>query len=105
VAFNSDNSKLLLFTFENQHWIQLSDISAGYPNWSRDGEFVYFRGNGDFYRVRIRDQKLEHLASLNYLRTAFGAWGPWFGLGPDDSPMLVRDVGSEEIYALDWQAP
>jgi hypothetical protein len=24
--------------------------------------------------------------------------------GPDDSPLLLRDVGSEEIYALTWQA-
>jgi len=25
-------------------------------------------------------------------------------LGRDDSPLLLRDVGSEEIYDLTWQA-
>jgi len=23
----------------------------------------------------------------------------------DDSPLVLRDVGTQEIYALDWQAP
>ncbi len=30
---------------------------------------------------------------------------PWFGLAPDGSPLLLRRAGSEEIYALDWEAP
>jgi hypothetical protein len=29
----------------------------------------------------------------------------WFGLAPDDSPIVLRDTGTQEIYALDWQAP
>jgi hypothetical protein len=28
-----------------------------------------------------------------------------FALAPDDSPILLRDIGSQEIYALDWDAP
>ena len=24
---------------------------------------------------------------------------------PDGSPLLLRDTGTEEIYALDWKAP
>ena len=27
----------------------------------------------------------------------------WSGLTPDDSPLIVRDVGSQEIYDLDLQ--
>jgi hypothetical protein len=26
-------------------------------------------------------------------------------MAPDDSPLLLRDTGTQEIYALDWQAP
>jgi hypothetical protein len=55
-------------------------------------------------RVRIRDRKLERVADLkNFRRT--GYWGGWMGLAPDDSPLLLRDIGTQEIYALDWQAP
>ncbi len=40
--------------------------------------------------------------SLKKLRLA-GTLG-WTGLALDDSPLVLRDVGSHEIYALDWQA-
>jgi hypothetical protein len=28
-------------------------------------------------------------------------YGTWGGLAPDDSPLVLRDVGTQEIYALD----
>jgi hypothetical protein len=31
--------------------------------------------------------------------------GQWLGLAPDDSLLVLRDVGTHEIYALDWDAP
>ena len=30
-------------------------------------------------------------------------FGPWGGLTPDDSPLVSRDISSQEIYALDWE--
>ena len=27
-------------------------------------------------------------------------YGFWFGLDPDDNPLLLRDEGTDEIYAL-----
>jgi Tol biopolymer transport system component len=95
---------LLLFDLSSQKWIELTGIGVGYPSWSRDSKYIYFDATGPaFYRVRIRDQKLERLASLKNLRTT-GAFG-WTGLAPDDSPLLLRDAGTQEIYALDWEAP
>ena len=32
-------------------------------------------------------------------------WGEWVGLALDDAPLLVRDTGTQDIYALDWEAP
>ena len=31
--------------------------------------------------------------------------GQWFGLAPGDTPPVLRDVGTSEIWALDWDAP
>jgi len=45
------------------------------------------------------------LASLKNLSLISGEFGTWTGLGPDDSPLLLRDASIQEIYALDWQAP
>jgi hypothetical protein len=69
---------------------------------------VYFDspvGEPGFYRVRVADHKLERLFSLKNVRFADANMTSWTGLAPDDSPLLLRDVGSQEIYALDWEAP
>jgi len=29
----------------------------------------------------------------------------WSGLAPDDSPLVLRDASTQEIYALDFQLP
>jgi hypothetical protein len=38
-------------------------------------------------------------------RQASGVDASWTGLAPDDSPLALRDIGTQEIYALDWEAP
>jgi hypothetical protein len=32
-----------------------------------------------------------------------GFWGFFLGLTPDDSPLLLRNLGTQDIYALDWE--
>jgi Tol biopolymer transport system component/DNA-binding winged helix-turn-helix (wHTH) protein len=85
-------------------------LGMGWPYWSRDSRYVYFRSDIEagplVYRVRISDRKVEQVASLKDLRLANGSTlTNWMGLAPDGSPLFVRDVGSQEIYALDWEAP
>jgi hypothetical protein len=29
----------------------------------------------------------------------------WFGLTPNGDPLLMRDIGSQEVYALDFEEP
>jgi serine/threonine protein kinase/dipeptidyl aminopeptidase/acylaminoacyl peptidase len=97
---------LMLFDFSTQKWVQLEQIVVGFPSWSRDSKYIYFDSQGEdhaFYRVRISDHKLERLVSLKGLRLT-GSFG-WTGLAQDDSPLVLRDVGTQEIYAFDWNAP
>jgi hypothetical protein len=59
-----------------------------------------------FYRLRVSDHKLDRVVSLKELgRQASGVDASWTGLAPDDSPIALRDIGTQEIYALDWEAP
>jgi Tol biopolymer transport system component len=87
-----------------------AQLGVGWPHWSRDSRYVYFKSDLEkgpvVYRVRISDGKVEQVASLKGLQLANGiGLSNWMGLAPDDSPLFVRDVGSQEIYALDWEAP
>ena len=110
IAAISDNSqKLMLFDRDTQQWQELVSLPIGYPSWSHDGQYLYFdttlTEDANFFRVRISDHKLERLVSLHSMRRYWGDLGQWTGLAPDDSPLLMRDVSNQEIYAIDWQAP
>jgi eukaryotic-like serine/threonine-protein kinase len=107
VAMPSDSLSLVLFDFQTQKWSQLAKARAGFLNWSRDGQYVYFLrwlDNPAVLRVRITDREVEQVSDLTNLPTT-GNVGPWLGLGPDDSPLLLKDTGSQDIYALDWEEP
>jgi eukaryotic-like serine/threonine-protein kinase len=107
-ALSTDTQTLLLFDFRSQKWTKLATANFGYPSWSRDSKYIYFDtlGNhGAFCRVRISDRKMERIISLTGLARKMGAFGPWAGLGPDESPLITRDAGFDEIYALNWNAP
>jgi eukaryotic-like serine/threonine-protein kinase len=98
----------MLFAFKTRKWTELESVDAGFPNWSRAGDYLYFISTGTeaaIYRVRISDRKLEKVVSLKGIRLTIGEVGTWGGLAADDSPLVLRDVGSQEIYALDLQRP
>ncbi len=107
-AMSNDYGKLVLFDFKTQKWTDLARSPTAYPNWSRDGKYLHFHSSGSdpaLYRVRISDHKLEKIVSLKGIRLTIGGAGTWCGLAPDDSPLVLRDVGTQEIYALDLQLP
>jgi serine/threonine protein kinase/Tol biopolymer transport system component len=107
IAMPLDSRSLSLFDFATEKWEQIAKLSMGFPNWSKNGDYVYFlheENQPSVMRVRIRDRKVERIADLKNFRQT-GYWNVWLGLAPDDSPLLLRDIGTKEIYALDWQAP
>jgi Tol biopolymer transport system component len=98
----------MLFDFKTKKWVELENLSTAFPNWSRNGNYVYFHSSGSdaaLYRVRVSNRELEKIVSLRGIRLTIGAIGTWCGLAPDDSPLVLRDVGTQEIYALDLQLP
>ena len=109
LAKSLDSPKLMLFDFSTHKWAELVSSPADYPNWSHDGSYIYFINpyiaEPAVYRVRISDRKLELVTSLSRQRLGWSIAGKWTGLAGDDSPLVLRDTGSEEIYALDWEAP
>ena len=111
LATTATFDKLVLFDFTRQKWEDfVVKASPNYPNWSKDGHYVYFNDPNDpglpFYRARVSDRTLERLPNLaDYGRLAMGRFGWWTGLAPDDSLLAIRDISVQEIYALDWDEP
>jgi Tol biopolymer transport system component len=105
-AFSADSKTLMLFDFQTQKWIELAHGSLSWLNWSHDGQYVYvldFMGKNAVVKIRISDHKIEQVVDLRNLVTT-GRYGGCLALTPDDSVLLLRDTGSEDVYAVDWQA-
>jgi hypothetical protein len=52
--------------------------------------------------VRIRDRKLERVATLkDFTPAGYG----WFAIAPSDSLITAHNTVMDEIYALDWELP
>jgi len=106
-AATSDRLKLMLFDFSTQKWVELAKTDVGSVNWTRDGKYLYFdSGSGldpAISRLRIADRKLERVTGLKDFRQVEFSQYPWSGLTPDGAPLLLRDVGTQEVYALDFE--
>jgi Tol biopolymer transport system component len=101
-ALTLGGSNLKVFDLETRTWTPLN--TGGYPQfpvWARDGHSIYFVRHQDhaLFRVSINDQRVEQVAELKDFRHAGWYW-LWLGLDPGDAPLLLRDLGSNEIYQL-----
>jgi Tol biopolymer transport system component/DNA-binding winged helix-turn-helix (wHTH) protein len=106
LATKADSSAFLLFDLANQKWTILAQGVMGYPYWSRDSNYLYFEDfnvphRSRVARVRIKDGSVETIAELSTLRQISDSW---IGCGPGDVPIAVREVGTQEIYALNLNA-
>jgi len=108
-ALPSGSRGLVLYDFKTQKWAPLASEPSGFPTWSHDSQFVYFLSaptteSDGLMRVRISDRKLELVSSLKSFHAA-GYYGAWLGLTPDDTPLILRDAGTDDVVSMDWNAP
>jgi DNA-binding winged helix-turn-helix (wHTH) protein len=100
---------LYLFDFATQKWRQAFDGEIGYENWSHDGRYIYFESylakmaRFRIMRLRLTDGKVEELTNLDKTvgLTDSEYANYWFGIAPDDSPLIFRSISTQEIYALE----
>jgi hypothetical protein len=53
-------------------------------------------------RIRISDQKAKQVLDLKSFATA-GRYGGTVALTPDDSVLLLRNTGSQDVYSVEWE--
>ena len=89
---------MTVFDMGTQQWSTLLEKQLGYEEWAQDSRWIYFRAEGAVERVPVKGGKTERVADLKDWPIT-GWWG-WMGLDPDNAPMVLHDVGSDDIYAL-----
>jgi Tol biopolymer transport system component/DNA-binding winged helix-turn-helix (wHTH) protein len=105
VARSTQALGLTLYDFSSQAWSRIAnDTYVGAMSWSADARYLYFLRRGSapaILRLRIANGTIEQVTDLAGVRQTGFRSGFWMGLTPDDSPLILRDVGTEEIYSLD----
>jgi Tol biopolymer transport system component len=105
-ANSSRNGRAVLFDSRMESWTELS-AGASVKRWSREGKYMYFVRHGKdpaVMRMRMSDQRVEVVVSLDGIRQTGFLAGVDFTLDPAESPVILRDVGIQEIYSLAWSS-
>jgi len=107
VAMHGDSTGLSLFDFKTRKWTMLAPDIVAYPCWSHDSRYIYFQRLGDksdVVRMSVPNGKIEQVVSLKGFAQT-GLYGFWLGLTPDDSVLIPKDAGAQEIVSMGWTSP
>jgi WD40 repeat protein len=110
IVAQSENSKrLFVYSLETNHWTELpaphmsSNERIGWPAWSHDSRYLYAMAANKIYRYSVPGGTPELVVAFknsDILCPVF-PWDNWFGLTADDRPLVLRNAGIDELYALD----
>jgi len=109
VALTEGAQELALYDTQS-HQTRTLAPQAGYPMWSGDGQYAYystmfFNGpDAGVYRWQLSTGNIEKVIELPEFGLA-GIWATWFGLTPEGDPLVLRDMSSVDVYALDLDLP
>jgi len=105
-AMTLDAMGMKVLSIESGKWSSLDTGPVAFPEWSHDSKFIYYlqwKGDATLIRICPGDAKREVLADVKDEHFT-GFFTSWMNLDPSDAPLLLRDIGSDEIYALTLEA-
>jgi Tol biopolymer transport system component len=109
-ALGADGRRMMLFDTRTATWTQVATGTAiQYPQWSADGKYIYFsdvKEEPQILRLRVADRAVELVVTLKGIFRPTMPWGAeWNGITPEGAPLILRDVGIAEVYALELELP
>jgi WD40 repeat protein len=108
IAATQDTSKLVTFDLKTQQWTDLFIGTVINWNVSPDRKYVYSTTGGPdpkAFRIRFPDDRVDAITSTKDIHQVVNAYGTQINVAPDGSPVFTRDIGSEEVYALNVRWP
>jgi len=99
-ALTIAEQRLMLYDVATKRWRATKAKNVNNLNWSGDSRYIYFDTEGDdraLYRLHVADGDVEELVSLHSYPN-LATW--WSGVTPENSPLILRSLGSTEVYAL-----
>jgi DNA-binding winged helix-turn-helix (wHTH) protein/Tol biopolymer transport system component len=102
-AFTVPSTSIKIFDFQTQRWSVLTQHTGPWewPTWSHDSKFIYALSVQQkfVHRFPLSGGPAERVVDLKDV-SFIGYFDHWFGLDPNDTPLLLRNSGTSDIYAL-----
>ena len=102
--------QLSIYDFGSAKWSKLSSTTGYRPAWTPDSSALYLiNREGELQRYRSATGKLESVAKMPDRMPSFGLANQslqglaFLSIGLDGAPLVARDQGSSQIYAIKWQ--
>jgi Tol biopolymer transport system component len=88
-------------------WKEVDLHRVAFPNWTRDGEAIIGLNltGPRVERLDLKARQWTTVVDLAQTPLVPSDGVAWMGLAADDSPVVVRDRGTRDLYAFDWEAP
>ena len=111
VAVSAEQSKFVLFDLKTRKWSDLVESPDKFLNWevSPDGKYFFYSIGGNdprVFRMRLVDHAVEEIASYKNLHVVDDRYeGAELSVGADNSAVVTRDIGTQEVYAISVKWP
>ncbi|MDZ4800310.1 MAG: hypothetical protein SGI92_19300 [Bryobacteraceae bacterium] len=103
-AIDAESFRLVLYDPIRVTRKVLTTARAGFPNWMADSKrIIYLDPDLSFPSIQSISLtgKVSLVASLVGVRQPGSTFGRWLGLTPDQRPLLVRDLSTQEIFSIE----
>jgi DNA-binding winged helix-turn-helix (wHTH) protein/Tol biopolymer transport system component len=107
-ALSTDSLELKIFDRRTQRWSLIkAKEDFAFPEWSSDSRWIYFTrpasppvtGPTGLFRIHPVGGEPERVVDLTHFHV-IGWFDTWFTLDPTGAPLIVRDVGTHDLYGL-----
>src|SRR6201987_2469638 len=109
-ALHTAAQQLSIYDFGSANWSNLSSTTGYRPAWTRDSSALYLiTRQGELQRYRSATWKLESVVKMPDSLPGFGLANlslqglAVLSIGLDGAPLVARDQGSSQIYAIKWE--
>ncbi len=106
-AIGENPHRLMRYDTKQRVWQEIYRGRFSVYDVTADGRWLYFDNASEkdpaIYRIAADGGNPERVAALIGIPRVdeLASGGAWFRVDPDGSPLLLRDVGSQQLFALD----
>jgi sugar lactone lactonase YvrE len=100
LALDIRDGHIHVFGAGKSEWRELTKVVSAYPTWSTDGKWIYAFDlpANVIFRVEAATGRREEIVRPNFQIPVDSVWVGWTG---DWDPLMLRDLGSDQIYRID----